>query len=134
MQINSIQNKYDTNFGARLQIVGYTYDISPQLEKFWKEKAKAIGRDDDIIRIKFGLPSGPHSMIRGYKMQLHRMERQISAKVFLENGKKNFKNDIIGYKAFCKECSEDEFLKKSKNLTIKSVEKYFDKLKKKIRK
>ena len=61
------------------------------------------------------------------------MERVILGHVKLDNGKP-LKPDLIGFKMFCGEYPRDEFLNKSFNLTKKSIDKYLEKLKLKIRK
>lgn len=131
MQINAVQNINNINFSAKLNLIGYTEDIPKDWVKSLQEKAGTMGKDADVINIKLLVPSSPQSMLRKGKKELHRLERFILGWAEL-NGGKIIKKSFIGYKTFCPECTEEEFLTKSLNLTKKNINKYFDKLKKAI--
>lgn len=53
MQVNNINN---TSFGAKLQLEGYTNDISKKIIKNWEKKAKLIGTNADTLTLKMGKP------------------------------------------------------------------------------
>ena len=54
MQVQKINNNgYNTSFGAKLIISGFTDDIGKHTRKLWREKAKQIGSDKDVIKLKF---------------------------------------------------------------------------------
>ena len=53
MQINKVDN---TNFGAKLNIEGYSKDIKKSVITNWEKKAKLIGNDFDTLTLKLGKP------------------------------------------------------------------------------
>lgn len=55
MYINNIQN-YNTSFGAKLNIEGYSKDIKNSVIKQWTKKAELIGSEKDILTLKLGKP------------------------------------------------------------------------------
>ena len=132
--IKNIDNNYKINFGAKLKISGYVEDIPEDLKQSWKEKINQIGRDSDVINLHFLLPSSYQSKFNDGKDVLYRMERDIYG--FIKLGDFNgLKKDLIGYKKIIRhQLPENEFLRKSFELTKKCVDKYINKLQKRIKK
>jgi len=57
MQGQKIQNNsYNPNFGARLRLKGYTNDIDKKTIKTWRDMAKNVAYNADIITIEFSEP------------------------------------------------------------------------------
>lgn len=60
MQVDNVQNNnynnYNTNFGAKLRLNGYTKGIGRETILSWERKLKDIGTDKDIVTLNFNKP------------------------------------------------------------------------------
>ncbi len=57
MQVQKIQNNnYNPNFNAKLQLQGCYADIHRKTIESWTKKASKIGKESDVVVIRFGCP------------------------------------------------------------------------------
>ena len=89
IQRNS-SNNYTTSFGAKFKTTGCTSWIKPETLSGWEELAKNIGRDNDIVCLKFGKPKRYTENIYGETYIMDRgvtfVDVFVSGKVVLDGG------------------------------------------------
>ena len=97
MKINRIQNiACNKNFGAKLVIKGNTDDIDESVMAQWKSEAESIGRDKDVIKLKFGTEKSNASINTALCNDPIARDREISGSAKI-NGKNIYKNKDIGF-------------------------------------
>ena len=130
MQVQRIQNNnnYNTNFGAKVKISGWTDDITSKMLKSWEKKAKEIGRDTDTVCLKFSEAKEELLCLDGFDYPIKKwgIKRSILGNVLLEDGTRTPK-EYISYRA-------NRALRSHKELTMSRVNDFLDKLKEQIRK
>ena len=129
MQVRRIlNNNYNTNFGANLQISGKIDDITDKMFNEWAKKAKEIGQKTDTIHIKFRKPKKDDYVLheRVNTIECHYIKRSIIGNIIFTYRPK-MKEQRIGYRANGNEHTHEE-------MTTKLVNYFLDSLKEQIQK